>query len=63
MVIAAQVLAQQFILVILEFTRTLILVLDFQILDIQQYLMAMELLTAMVMELTLLRPRQEQHME
>jgi hypothetical protein len=49
--------------VILEFTRTLILVLDSQILDIQQYLMAMELLTAMVMELTLLRPQQEQHME
>jgi hypothetical protein len=52
MVIEAQVLVQQFILAILEFTHTLILVLGFLILDSQQLLTEMALSTAMVTEPT-----------
>jgi hypothetical protein len=57
-VTAAQEQAQLFILVILEFIRTLILEHDFQLLDILLSLMEMELLIAMDMELTL--PQQPQ---
>jgi hypothetical protein len=60
--IAVPVLVPQFILAILEFTRTLILVLDYLILDSQQLLTEMALSTAMVMEPTLLQLRREQHM-
>jgi hypothetical protein len=60
--IAAPELVPQFILAILEFTHTLILVLGFLILDSQQLLTEMALSTAMVTEPTLLQLRREQHM-
>jgi hypothetical protein len=56
--IAQLVQAPLYILVILEFIRTLILEHDFQLLDILLSLMEMELLIAMDMELTL--PQQPQ---
>jgi hypothetical protein len=60
--IAVPGLVPQFILAILEFTHTLILVLDFLLLDSQQLLTEMALSTAMVTEPTLLQLRREQHM-
>jgi hypothetical protein len=53
--------APLFILVILEFTRTLISALDFQHLDTQLSLMEMEQLIAMDMELTSHQLPQELH--
>jgi BioD-like phosphotransacetylase family protein len=61
--IAAQVLVPQFILAILEFIRTLILVPGFRIQATQQSLMEMAQLTVMVTELTSLQLRQALHME